>query len=210
MPDYPDAALILSGGTSRRWGGTPKAGMRLGSESAIQHLVRISVEEGFAPIIVVVGVHEDFVRRQLRDSVAEIVRNETWELGRTGSVQRGLAALPSGANTLIWPIDHPFVEAKTLRALHNCGVSDRMASWFIPTYEGRGGHPVLIRPSAAREVAGLSVDAPLRSVVSRLGPQVRRLPVDDPFVLANVDSREEYNRIIAQWPRSPEDTWIVD
>ncbi|MFZ1023979.1 MAG: nucleotidyltransferase family protein [Thermoplasmata archaeon] len=210
MPELPDAALILAGGASRRWGGTPKAGMRVGAETAIQRVVRIATEEGYAPLVVVVGAHEFFVRRELSGSVAEIVQNATWERGRTGSVQLGLAALPPRANILIWPIDHPFVEAKTLRALHNCGETDGMASWIIPTYEGRGGHPVLIRPSAAREVAILPVEAPLRLVVRRLGPQVRRLAVEDPFVLANVDSREAYDRINAQWPRKPEDAWIVD
>jgi molybdenum cofactor cytidylyltransferase len=210
MPDLPDAAVILAGGASHRWGGTPKAGMRIGSETAIQRVARVALEEGYAPVAVVVGAHEEFVRRELRGLAASIIRNESWELGRTGSVQRGLAAVPSLANILIWPIDHPFVEAKTLRALHNCGKLDRMASWIIPTYEGRGGHPVLIRPSAAREVARLPVEASLRLVARRLGPQVRRLPVEDPFVLANVDSREEYDRLVVQWPRSSEDAWTVD
>jgi molybdenum cofactor cytidylyltransferase len=200
-----NAALILAAGASRRLGGTPKASMRVGDESAIRRVVRIAGEEGFDPIAVVVGVHEDFTRRELGESPARIVPNERWERGRTGSVQLGLAALPQEANILIWPIDHPFVEAKTLRALHNCGVTDQMASWITPTFEGRGGHPVLIRPTAAQRVATLAAEAPLRSAVARLGPQVRRLAVEDPFVLANVDSWEAYGRIRAQWDQRPEE-----
>jgi molybdenum cofactor cytidylyltransferase len=210
MAEIPDAALILAGGASRRMGGTPKASLRVGSQSAIQRVVRISHEEGFEPIAVVVGPHGGVVQRELMGWQAQVVFNEAWPRGRTGSVQRGLAILPPRANILLWPIDHPFVEAKTLRALHSTAVSDRVASWIIPTFEGRGGHPVLIRPSAAREAAALPPDAPLRTVVHRLGPQVRRLPVDDPFVLANLDTWEDYDRIVPEWRRRQEDPWTVD
>lgn len=209
MPQDPWAALLLAGGASRRFGGIPKASLRVGSESAIRRMVRLSMEEGLDPVTVVVGVHQEAVQRELADLDARIIFNEAWELGRTGSVQLGLTNLPSNANVLLWPVDHPFVEAKTLRALLSTGVSDRMATWIIPTFEGRGGHPVLFRPSAAREISALAPEASLRTVVHRLGPQVRRLPVEDPFVLANIDSWEDYSRTASEWVEHQEDPWTV-
>jgi molybdenum cofactor cytidylyltransferase len=210
LSEHSDAALILAAGASRRLGGTPKSSLRVGPESSIQRVVRLSAEEGFDPIIVVVGPHRDLIHQELVGSSARMVPNEEWERGRTGSVQVGLASLPPEAKVLLWPVDHPFVEAKTLRALRTTGVTDQMASWIIPTFEGRGGHPVLLRPSAAKLVATLAPELPLRTVLPRLGPQVRRLPVDDPFVLANVDSWDSYGRTAEEWERRKEDSWTVD
>jgi molybdenum cofactor cytidylyltransferase len=189
-------ALILSAGASSRFGGRPKALLSISGEPAISRLVRVSREEGFEPRVVV-GMHSAEVRQAIPPPVVDIVENPEWESGRTGSIQHGLEGISEAAMVLIWPVDHPFVQAMTLRRLCTAAEHDPMGIWFIPTYGDQGGHPVLLKPPVLPWIRRLNPSAPLRSLIPGLGPQVVRVPVDDPGVRANVDTEQDYLRFRA-------------
>ena len=186
-------ALILAAGASTRFGNRPKALLLVSGEPAVVRLVRISREEGFVPRVVV-GVHSTAIRRILRDGAVDIIENMEWIRGRTGSIQRGLEEVGGDASVLLWPVDHPFVQAMTLRRLRSAADQDAMGVWFIPTFEGFGGHPVLLKPAVLPRIRNLGPGTPLRRLLIDFGPQVVRVPVDDPGVRANVDTEEDYLR----------------
>ncbi len=196
------AALVLSGGASSRFGGQPKGLLPVEGQSGVRRIVEICLADGFSPVVVVVGVHRGPIAHALRGLDVELVDSEHWEDGRTASVQAGLAALPEDRDILLWPVDHPFVAPRTVDALLAARATDLIGAWFIPTYEGRGGHPVLWRPVIRRDIFDLRPDAPIRSLLPEFGPQVRRLPVDDPGVLANVDTPDDYDAAVRRWDAS--------
>ncbi|HXW67868.1 MAG TPA: nucleotidyltransferase family protein [Thermoplasmata archaeon] len=199
------SALLLSGGASSRFGGTPKALAGAGERSIIRRMVQMSVAEGFDPIVVVVGPHRAPIAHELRDLPVELVDSEQWYEGRTASVQSGLRAIPEPRDVLLWPVDHPFVSARTLDRLAAARDSDALALWFIPTFQGRGGHPVLWKEAVRGEVLELRPDAPIRALLPELGPQIRRVPVDDPGVVANIDTPEEYAAAHDAWLQRGDD-----
>jgi molybdenum cofactor cytidylyltransferase len=199
------AALLLSGGASSRFGGSPKALAPAGERSVVRRMVEISVAQDYSPIVVVVGPHRLAIAHELRDLPVEIVDSEEWFEGRTASVQAGLRAIPDDANVMMWPVDHPFVSRRTLDRLEAVGEHDPLAVWFIPTFEGRGGHPILWKPGVRRDLLQLRPDAPLRALLPEFGPQVRRVAVDDPGVLANIDTPEEYRTSYDAWISRGED-----
>ena len=84
-------------------------------------------------------------------------------------------------------------------------VHDTLGVWFIPTYQSRGGHPVLFRAVVRPHVLELRPDAPLRSLLPEYGPQVRRIAVEDPGVVANVDTPEAYRAALEDWFRRGEE-----
>ncbi len=189
------AAVVLAAGASSRLGGRPKALLDLGGELAINRVVRVAREAGFEPRVVV-GRHAAQIRSALAVPVPEVVENPGWEQGRTGSVQRGLEALPLETTVLLWPVDHPFVQAMTLRRLRTAAEHDAMGVWFVPTFEGSGGHPILLRPPAIEAIRTLGAGTPLRVLLGRFGPQVVRVTGEDPGVCANVDTEEDYRRYL--------------
>lgn len=193
------AALLLSGGESSRFGGLPKALMTLGGRSAVRRIAETCLSRGLDPVVVVVGPHRGPIAHELRDVGVELVDSELWYEGRTASVHAGLEAIPPDRDVLFWPIDHPFVADSTVDMLLRAGHDEPLSVWFIPTYEGRGGHPVLWRASVRGDVLDLRNDAPLRSLLPEFGVQVHRLPVNDPGVVANVDTPEEYRAALEEW-----------
>lgn len=193
------AALLLAAGESSRFGGFPKALLPIGNRPAIRRLAEISLAQQFDPVVVVVGAHHAPIAHELRDVPTEIVEAEQWYEGRTASIQAGLTALPADQDVLFWPVDHPFVSARTVAALNSLLTTDPLGAWFIPTCEGRGGHPVVWRSVVRRDVLELRSDAPVRSLLPEFGPQVRRVEVGDPGVVANVDTPESYHAAQENW-----------
>ena len=193
------AALLLSAGASSRFGGAPKALLPIDERTGIRRLAEICLADGFAPVTVVAGPHRSAIAHELRGLPIDLVDAERWEEGRTASVQAGLAAIPEDRDILFWPVDHPFVAPRTIDILLGARDEDLLGLWFIPTFEGRGGHPVLWRPHLRPDLFDLRPDAPIRSLLPEFGPQVRRVPVDDPGVVANVDTPEEYRSALASF-----------
>jgi len=193
------AALILSGGESSRFGGLPKALMEVGGIPAVRRLVDVCLARGYDPITVVVGPHRGPIAHELRGRPVSLVDSERWYEGRTASIHSGVEAIPADRDILFWPVDHPFVLPSTIDALERAAASDALAVWFIPTYQGRGGHPVLWRASVRADILDLRSDAPLRSLLPEYGVQVLRLAVGDPGVVTNVDTPEEYRAALEEW-----------
>ncbi len=199
------AALLLSGGASTRFGGYPKALVATGERSAVRRMAEIALEEGLDPIVVVVGPHHHPIADALRGIDVELVDSENWVEGRTASVQSGLRAIPPSHDVLLWPVDHPFVSGRTIERLGAARDTDDLGLWFIPTYRDANGHPVLWKERVREEVLELRPDAPIRALIPELGPQVRRVAVDDPGVLANIDTPEAYREAYDAWLARRED-----
>ena len=193
------AAVVLSGGESSRFGGMPKALLSTGNRTSVRRIAEICLELGFDPVVVVAGPHRWAIAGEVRGLGVEVVESREWFEGRTASVQAGLNALPPGGDVLLWPVDHPFVRAATVERLERTRDEDLLGVWFIPTFEGHGGHPVLWREALRKEILELRPDAPVRSLIPEFGPQVRRIAVDDPGVVANVDTPEEYRAALEAW-----------
>jgi molybdenum cofactor cytidylyltransferase len=161
--------------------------------------VEVSLSRGLDPVTIVVGPHRGPIAHELRDLSVTLVDSELWYEGRTASVRSGIEAIPPDRDVLFWPVDHPFVSASTVDILLHSRDEDALAIWFIPTYEGRGGHPVGWRSNVRADILDLRSDAPLRSLLPQFGIQVRRIAVDDPGVVANIDTHEEDRAALEEW-----------
>jgi molybdenum cofactor cytidylyltransferase len=193
------AALLLSGGESSRFGGFPKALMTLRGTPAVRRIAEVCLSHGLDPVTVVVGPHRGPIAHELRGMAVTLIDAELWYEGRTASLHAGLEAIPSDRDVLFWPVDHPFVSESTVDVLERARDSDPLAVWFIPTYGGRGGHPVLWRSGVRADILDLRGDAPLRSLLPEFGVQVRRIAVTDPGVVANIDTPEQYRAALDEW-----------
>jgi molybdenum cofactor cytidylyltransferase len=190
------AALLLAAGGSRRWGGAPKALLRIGATTALGHIVRTLAACDVDARVIVLGSSAEVVAHEARrvDPALEVVDHPGWREGRTSSIQAGLRAIGAERDVLVWPVDQPLARAETVRRLLAQARSDRLATWIVPTFEGHGGHPVLLKPPARELVGSLGPDAPLRALHGRIGPQLLRLAVDDPGVVVNLNTPESYEQ----------------
>ena len=182
------AAVVLAAGAGTRLGGVAKALLRSNDRTFLEHIVDRA--RGDDPIIVVVGPpFGDAVAEHARSLGAQIVGNPDPSRGMASSIALGFAALASSTadHAWLWPVDHPFVTRHTLEALEReLGVHDVAR----PVYQGRGGHPPLIRRARWQDLASCDqIEGGARAVISKL--DVVDVVVDDPGVVRDVDTPED-------------------
>jgi len=147
------SAILLAAGVSRRMG-TLKALLDWQGRLLIIHQIVSLREAGADEVIVVLGHRSDELQARIgvnRD-VYELGRvrcviNEDYAQGKTTSIKTGLWALgpsaePDGA-ILMLNVDQPRsagIIRQTLAAHRNGGRN----LITIPTYQGKGGHPIVV------------------------------------------------------------------
>lgn len=187
--------LILAAGESRRMG-SPKALLEYCGETFLDRLIRLFAEH-CKPVIAVLGARQEMVRAGLRRAGdALIVENPDYHLGQLSSMQRGLSAVPAGADGVLFTlVDHPAVAPATIAALLECGTPEPLR---IPRWEGRRGHPIWFSKSLIPEFLALPSGSAARDIVTRYQSQIAYLDVDDPGILTDVDDPAAYASLLAR------------
>jgi CTP:molybdopterin cytidylyltransferase MocA len=187
--------------------GRPKLSLPLGAGTVLGHVVATLRDAGADPVVVVIGPHVP----ELADLAAgaHVLRlpAETAEMRAT--VELGLRWLedhfrpgPEDA-WLLAPADHPALDAGVVRQLLQARRERPECTVFVPTFEGRRGHPVLIGwghvAGIRAQPAGQGLNAYLRLQVSA----TCEVAVADVDVLCDLDTPEDYERLRYRRPSAP-------
>jgi CTP:molybdopterin cytidylyltransferase MocA len=181
-------AIILAAGEGKRMGG-PKALALLDQDPFLTRVVAACREGGCGSVWTVVRPGADAVTALAVSLGTQVVENPDAEDGMFSSVQAGLRAAGADPSTpagfLVFPVDHPRVEARTIGAIVRAAVGHSPDAWIVPGYRGRPGHPVWIGEALARRILELPSSHTLRDALAAAGAKRVDLPVDDPGILEN-------------------------
>ncbi len=187
------AAIVLAAGRSRRIGAfKPLLSFGEGTviESCISNLRAADVQD----IIVVVGHRAEDIREKLKALEVKFALNPDPDSEMSASIARGVEAVGAASRALVIAlVDHPAVPPETIKVL----VDEwrRGAGLVQPEYEGRGGHPVLIDLAYRNELMALDPESGLRALFAAHRDEVKRAPVDSPYVARDMDTWEDYQRL---------------
>jgi CTP:molybdopterin cytidylyltransferase MocA len=68
----------------------------------------------------------------------------------------------------------------------------------MPVFQNKRGHPLLIDRKYRKEVAGISNDLGLRSLAEKYSTDVLEVEVNNPEILRDIDTQEDYIRELNQ------------
>jgi molybdenum cofactor cytidylyltransferase len=194
--------IILAAGLSKRMG-TPKALLSAGAgrdgPTFVRLLAHTLLDGGVTDVLVVGRLDDEALQREV-DSLGASVRfvpNDRADTGQLSSVVAGLNAAdrPGVRGILVTPVDAPFVRSSTIRALI-ATTSAAHPPVVRPAYHGRHGHPVIFSRAVFDELRRADPSIGAKAVVHAHTADVVNLEVDDPGVLADIDTPEDYERII--------------
>ncbi|MCX5905800.1 MAG: nucleotidyltransferase family protein [Deltaproteobacteria bacterium] len=187
------AALILAGGLSSRMGAF-KPLLTLGGRLIIEGVISLFREAGISDIIVVVGYQAEKIIPLLEDQGIRWVVNEHYDRGMFSSVQVGVRKLAGDCQAFfLSPADIPLVNPVTLKKLVAACREGKM-DVYHPCYGQRRGHPPLIAAAMIPSILAFAEPGGLRVLLSRCKGRSVDVACDDPGILIDLDTPEDYER----------------
>jgi molybdenum cofactor cytidylyltransferase len=202
-------AVVLAAGASTRMGATKQL-LRLGERTVLERTLGNVRGADVAETVVVLGAAAAAIEREIDFAsmgAVRVVVNAEYESGMASSLRVGLAALgPAVDGALIVLGDQPLVRGETLGRIIECYrvtgdrlrvTADRSQSVeiVIPMYGERRGNPVLLDRGVFEEAMALEGDVGCRAIFGRHAAGIVTVDVDDPGILVDIDSKEDYARV---------------
>jgi CTP:molybdopterin cytidylyltransferase MocA len=190
-------AIILAAGFSSRMKAC-KPLMKLGGRRVLDRVVDLYRAAGAADIRVVAGHRSGEIRAALDGRPATVVDNPHYARGMYSSVLAGVQALPRGIDAFfVHPVDIPLVRPHTLNRLIDAAGNDPPPVGY-PVFDGRRGHPPLIRKEIASAIVDHDGRGGLRALLKRFDAEAREVPVADEGVRLDLDTPTDYENLTAR------------
>jgi len=196
-------AVLPAAGRSTRMG-RHKLLLPLGDGTVIGQLLQCLRSADTAEILVVIRPDDSALSREIARHGAHVVRPPSDPQSMRHSVQYALTELerrfaPTSQDAwLLVPADHPVLSARVLEQLLRCW-REGDSRVLVPIYQQRRGHPTLFAWSLAAMVPQIPSDCGLNWLLQECSQDVTELMVDDPSVLLDLDTPDEYARLVAEW-----------
>ena len=187
------AGIILAAGGSSRFG-EPKQLLLWKGQPIIRHVVIAAMKAELDPIVVVVGSSDQDVEKVISDLPVRIVKNPDWMTGLSSSIRSSVTTLPKEVGGVIFlQADQPQisqVHIKSLVETHQESLSPIVA----PEINGQQGNPVMFDSRTFPDLLSLKGDTGGRVLFSHY--QVRRVIWNDPNLLMDIDTPEDYKKFL--------------
>jgi molybdenum cofactor cytidylyltransferase len=189
------AAVILSGGASRRMG-TPKALLPYHGATFLEHLVKVTDHPRIGWRRVVLGADAQAIAEGVKLPPEEVVINRDWEDGQLSSIQCGLRSLPSGTDgMLLCLIDHPLISRELVDELAE-QFYESGKSIVLPIYKGRRGHPVIFASGLYEELLSAPLETGARAVVWAHSEEVCEMETSEKACVLNLNDPDAWAKAL--------------
>jgi molybdenum cofactor cytidylyltransferase len=194
------AGVVLAAGRSERMG-KPKALLDFRGQPFVIRILQALEALDLKPRVVVLGPDAARVRPVVATHDCTIVENPDVAAGPIGSLRAALAALRSVRPTalLAWPVDLPQVRVATLERLLEA-YRRSGAPAVVPSFAERRGQPVVWDQRLFRELetSDAATRHGARAVLSTHESELTIVAVDDPAVIDDLNTPEDYERLVRE------------
>ena len=190
------AAIILAAGASSRLG-TPKQLVIYEGENLLARAIRIALEAGCHPVLVVLGSSAENIRSQTDLTRTVVVKNANWADGMASTIRCGITDLPENAcGAIITTCDQPATTADHLHRLATQNRAQCVASSY-PTSTGHrhNGVPAYFPASTFPELQKLHGDSGARELLAN----AESVPLQDGEL--DLDTPQDLELILARGSR---------
>jgi molybdenum cofactor cytidylyltransferase len=196
--------LIPAAGKSTRMG-RPKLLLPLGSRTVLEHTVEALKVAGIDHVLVVVGPHvADLANVAEKGGAHALVLDaETREMRST--IERGLDWIESRFRptaedlVVLTPGDQPLIPPEVLGSLFAALTNNPDRTIAIPTFEGKRGHPLVLRWTHAAAIRALPAGVGVNTYMREQTKALLEVLVASADILSDLDTPEDYEALIRRW-----------
>lgn len=202
MPNHRIFAVIPAAGQSRRMG-QPKLTLPVGDTTVIGRVLDALKSAAITDIAIVARNQDTALVTEIRRHGVEPILPAVDPPDMRASIEHALRWIETTFRPtehdawLLLPADHPVVDAELIRRL--CTACLTMTTdVFIPTCQGRRGHPLIARWSTVSAVRRMPSDVGVNRWLRDPATTVTEYPLNDPRILCDLDVPEDYARLLAE------------
>lgn len=180
------AGLVLAAGFSRRFGGDKRCALLGAGQTLLGASLALPCAQ-LEEVWVVLRPEDDSAALGVPAQV-QLVRSHCAELGMGHSLASGIRTvrqLTTASSVAIFLGDMPWIGADSLGYLRALASPEHIV---VPTFQGQPGHPVIFGRRFWPALQDLTGDAGAKSVLQAHPQAVRRLPLNDPGILRDIDT----------------------
>ncbi|MBU1077693.1 MAG: nucleotidyltransferase family protein [Spirochaetes bacterium] len=184
--------IILAAGESSRFGELKQLHKIRGRSFLELILTNLSELQVKKEIIVGVGYEKKKIFTELKKSrlSVKIAVNENYKNGQLSTFKECLKISDAESEGYMMVLsDHPLIKYSTYEQLINT-FNDNKEKIIIPEYKKRKGHPIIFPKELKSNLLDAPLDQGARTVIKENPGKVQLVPVDDPFIHADIDDKE--------------------
>ncbi len=188
------SVVILAAGSASR---INQAKMLLPFEKTtiLQSIIEQAKEVDPDTICLVTGKYHSEIESIIQDEQIQIVFNERWKEGMSGSIKKGLDFLlqkqPEMKALLILVADQPFITGTLLRKMIEIQIQTKKGI-IAAYYAGISGTPVLFTSNHFSNLEKLMGDKGARSILQQYPEDL--MTVDFPLGEIDIDTEDDYKK----------------
>ena len=196
-------AILLAAGESSRMG-KPKPLLPWGGLPLIMYQIASLSEASASPIVVVLGHNSEDIAPYVENSpTLQTIINPDYAEGKTTSIRLGVSqVLDDVDGILLLAVDQPRPADLVRRVIEEHLRSGALITH--PTYNGRGGHPIIFAGSLKSELLAITEEQQgIREVVGRHQDSIRTVAVESPIARVDLNTMGDYESALREfWSHS--------
>ncbi|AOY78343.1 molybdenum cofactor cytidylyltransferase [Clostridium formicaceticum] len=186
------SAIIMASGYSRRMK-RDKLFLEYKGETLIQQTIDKVLQCDFSQIILVARERE--ILQLGRKSGISVVENKNADRGMSESIKLGVAYADDCDGYMFFTVDQPLLNTSIIHKLLQFFWQDKTYI-VVPHYEGRRGSPVIFPKKFKQELMALEGDVGGKVIINKYLDEARFVEIDDEKSLFDVDTQEDYEKIL--------------
>ena len=186
-------AVILAAGSSRRMG-SQKLLLPFGKSTIIETVIDNVLSSSIDHVMVLLGANQEKIQDTISNLPVQFCHNKEHDSGMLSSVICGIRSLPADAvSALIYLGDQPDIPPAVTNSVI-AAYKEELVGIVIPVHANRRGHPLLVDMKYRKEIESLNLEEGLRSLRHHFPDDVMEVEVDEPGILVDIDTREDYKK----------------
>ena len=174
--------------------GSQKLLLPFGKSTIIETVIDNVLSSSIDHAMVVLGANQEKIQDTIRNLPVQFCHNKEHDSGMLSSVICGIRSLPADAvSALIYLGDQPDIPPAVTNSVIDA-YKEELVGIVIPVHANRRGHPLLVDMKYRKEIESLNLEEGLRSLRHHFPDDVMEVEVDEPGILVDIDTREDYKK----------------
>ena len=192
--------VILAAGNSTRMGKDNKLLKNIDGAPLIRNIALEITKSDLDSCSIVLGYQSDKVADVIKDLNINLILNPLWKEGQASSLKAALNSLTSSYSDLLIMLgDLPGIKSDHINRIieEHLSSENRRSKITIPSFKGEKGNPVIWGRSFFHDLSNLEGDMGGRALFGLHPAAINLIEMDDPSVLTDTDTPEDFESFIA-------------